>query len=364
MNRTTTTTLTLCVLALLAGCGDAFDAPTAPKFTDGEETSAWSASQTSVIERMAKSMAKALADPVARESLYEEAAERFTGDTEALYTRLASKRIGGTPWENRLDVDARPEDTEKLHFFVYGIEYSSPGHVPLVAVAVKDENAAVLTAFDAQGNEYELDAQIPPTQTIVVVALNERIDENGQPREFVNIGSATDALADAPCGCGGGGGGGGGSEPTGGSRVAPHAETMERIYLRDDNEPWFKGDPEIRMQMNLVAAPQTPIWRGYFHDVNKEKRWYHVNRFLFNWYREDLDDTETTDYGDVAAIMWWEEDGGDLMTIELKFVWKGQEVTFTFRLQDDDDQMGSLVMNFNDPLDTVYDTGDIKWEHN
>ena len=90
----------------------------------------------------------------------------------------------------------------------------------------------------------------------------------------------------------------------------------------------------------------------------------HVNRFLFTWYREDLDDTEITDYGDVAAIMWWEEDGGDLMTIELKFVWKGQTVTFTFRLRDDDDEMGSLILNFNDPLDTVYNTGDIKWEHN
>ena len=92
MNRTITTTLTLCVLVLAAGCGDAVDAPTAPELTDGEETSAWSASHTSVIERMAKSMAKALADPVARESLYEEAAERFTGDSRGCGAERAHRR--------------------------------------------------------------------------------------------------------------------------------------------------------------------------------------------------------------------------------------------------------------------------------
>ena len=358
MNRTITTTLTLCVLVLAAGCGDAVDAPTAPELTDGEETSAWSASHTSVIERMAKSMAKALADPVARESLYEEAAERFTGDTEALYTRLASKRIGGTTWENRFNVDARPEETERLHFHVYGIEYSIPGHVPLVAVGVEDENAAVLKAFDAQGNEYELDAQIPPTQTVVVVALNERIDENGQPREFIDNRS----LADAPCGCGGGGGGGGDGS-TGGSRVAPHPETMERIYLIDDNEPWFKGDPEIMMQMNLANLPGYRAWRGPFAMVDEERKWYAVDRYLFDWYRND--EENNTDYGDVAAIMWWEEDiGSDLLKVELKYTFPdGREITFTFSLTDNDDEMGSLIMNFRDPLDRIYDTGDIKWEH-
>ena len=362
MNRTITTTLSLCVLALVAGCGDAFDAPTSPELSDGDETSAWSATQTSVIERMAKSMAKALANPVARESLYEEAAERFTGDTEALYTRLASKRIGGTPWENRLNVDARPEDTERLHFYVYGIEYSSLDHVPLVAVAVEDENAAVLTAFDAQGNEYELDAQIPPTQTVVVVALNERIDENGEPREFVDIRSVPHYLADAPGG--GGGGGGGGRGPTGGSRVSPHAETMERIYLIHDNEPWFKGDPEIMMQMNVMAWPSLAAWRGSFRDVNDERRWYHVDRFLFNWYL-DPEEEPDIDYSSAAAIMWWEEDGGDLVTVEVKYQWKeGREITFTFTLRDGDDQMGSVLINFADSLDTVYNTGDIKWEHN
>lgn len=359
MNRTITTILTLCILVLAAGCGDAFVPPTAPRITVEEET-AWGDGQASVTERLAKSMAEALADPAFRESLYEEAAEKYTGDTEALYVRLASERVGGTTWENRLDVDARPEDTERLHFYVYGIEYSNPGHAPLVAVGAGDENVRELKAYDSRGNEYAIDAQAPPTQTIVVVGLNERIDAQGQPREFADITTLTRVAADAPGGGGGRGGGGGG---TGGNRVAPHSETMERIYLVDDNESWWRGSPEIMMQMNVLKWPNNAAWRGSFPGVNKEHRWYYVDQFLFNWYR----DPPNNDYGAVASIMWWEEDGGFPITVGVEYPFGGEnggKITFTFEMKSNDQEMGSVLINFEDPLDTVYDTGDIKWEHN
>ena len=88
-----------------------------------------------------------------------------------------------------------------------------------------------------------------------------------------------------------------------------------------------------------------------------------MDRWLFNWYRNDAENN--TDYGDVAAIMWWEEDiGSDLLKVELKYTFPdGREITFTFSLTDNDDEMGSLIMNFRDPLDRIYNTGDIKWEH-
>ena len=126
---------------------------------------------------------------------------------------------------------------------------------------------------------------------------------------------------------------------------------MERIYLIDDHEPWYKGDPEIMMQMNLANAPGYRVWKGPFAMVNKERKWYAVDRWLFDWYRDDAEGN--TDYGDVAAIMWWEEDiGSDLMKIELKYTFpNGREITFTFSLTDNDDEMGSLIMNFRDPLD-------------
>lgn len=364
MNRTITTTLTLCALALAAGCGDAFDVtPTAPEIAGDTETASWSASQGDVIERMAKSMAEALADPRFRESLYEEAAEKFTGDTEALYSRLASKQVAGTTWDRALDVEARPHHTERLHFYVYGIEYSNPGEAPLVAVGVEDEDAAVLRAFDPDGNEHELDAQIPPTQTVVVVGLNERIDENGRVREgLVDISRLTQVAADGPGG-GGGGGRGGGGGGTGGQRVSPHAETIERIYLIDDNEPWPRGAPEIMMQMSVLKYPSAP-WKGSFPDVDDEHRWYNVDHFLFYWYRDPPDN----DYGFVAAILWYESDGGfPLKEIELEVPFGGENggsTTFVFEIEDGDDEMGSAIINFADPLDTVYNTGDIKWEHN
>ena len=358
MNRIITTPLTFCVLALVAGCGDAFETPTFPEFTDDTET-AWNDIQVSVIDRMARSMAEALADPEFRESLYEEAAEVYTGDTEALYVRLASKRVGRTTWEDKLDVDARPKDTELLHFYVYGIEYSSPGEAPLVAVGVEDEDVAFVKAFDSQGNEYELDAQVPPTRTVVVVGLNERIDENGQPRkEFLDPHRLTQVAADAPGGGGSGGGGGGGG---GGSRVTPHEETIDAIYLVHDNEPWIKGDPEIMMQMNLADAPNTRAYYGSFRYVNDEGKWYDQDRFLFTWYL-DGDDNH---YGHAAAVMWWEEDrGDDPWNVEVEHeVRDGLTITFSFDLTDEDDKMGSVLVNFEDRLGLTYDTGDIRWKH-
>lgn len=357
MDRTVTTILTLNVLLLAAGCGDALDPPTAPEITVEEET-AWNDGQARVIEQMAKSMAEALADPAFRESLYEEAAEQYTGDTEALYDRLAPKQVGSTSWKTRLDVDARPEDTERLHFYVYGIEYSSPGEVPLVAVGSEDEDIPTLKAFDAQGNEHRLDAQVPPKQTVVVVGLNERLDENGVPRkEFLDPDPLIYVAADAPGGGGGGGRGGGGGIHD--FRTAPHIEHIDSIYMIHDNENWFRGSPEIWMQMNVISSPTFPAWKGPFPEVDDEHVWYDVDQRLFSWRRDPPDN----DHGPMAAVMWWEEDGGEIKDIPVGAVYKGVSVTFTFTLRSSDDQMGSAFVNFEDDLFTYYDTNDIEWKH-
>ena len=366
MNRTIIT-LTLCILAFTTGCGDAFDAPTAPELTAEDETALWSTSQVDVIERMARSMATALADPLLREALYEEAAEEYTGDTEALYTRLAAKQVGGITWKDRLNVDARPKHTDRLHFYVYGIEYSSPGEAPLVAVGVEDDDAVVTKAFDSQGNEYELDAQTPPTQTVVVVGLNERLDENGEPRkEFLDPGpeihKADDCNLAAGCPGDPGGGGGGGGGPGGvleDYREAPHREMMDLIYLYDDNESWIRGDPEIMMQMNVVSVPAFAAWQGAFPDVNEERVWYDVDQFLFNWRRSP----PNNDHGAMAAVMWWEEDGGDPISVKVSGEYKGARIEFSFQLHKKDDKMGSAFVNWEDNLYTYYDTGELSWKH-
>ena len=361
MNRRIITTLTLCILALAAGCDDAFDAPTALE-PAAEVEPTWNDQQVGVIERMARNLAETLADPEFRESLYEEAAEEYTGDTEALYARLASRRVGGTSWEDRLNVDARPQDTESLHFYVYGVEYSNPGEAPLVAVGVEEEDVPTIKAFDSQGNEYELDAQAPPEQTVVVVGLNERLDENGQPRrEFIENGQSTYVAADAPGGKGGGGRGGGGERGGSGEyRVSPHDEHIDAIYLVHDNEPWPKGDPEIMMQMNLARTPSNSFYSGSFRYVNDERIWYDQDRRLSFWYVNETNNS----YGSAAEVMWWEEDNGDNpWEVEVEREVKGVTITFSFSLTDNDDKMGSVLVNFEDELGIVYDTGDIKWQH-
>ena len=359
MNRTTITTITLCTLLLASGCGDALDAPTVPEIASERDGPRWGDRQVTVIEQMAKSMAGVLADPEAREALYEEAAEEYTGDTEALYARIASKRVGGTTWADRLGVDAHPDDTKWVHFYVYGIEYSNPGEAPLVAVGTDDEDVPALKAFDSDGNEHQLDAQTPPGQTVVVVGLNERLDEHGRPRrEFLDLDPLTYEAGDGPGSTGArGGGGGGGSFHD--FRSAPHTEHIDSIYMIHDNENWFRGSPEIMMQMNVISSPTFPAWKGAFPEVDDERVWYDVDQRLFGWRRDPPDN----DHGPMAAVMWWEEDGGDIKEIPVGAVYKGVSITFTFTLRSSDDQMGSAFVNFEDDLFTHYDTNEIEWKH-
>lgn len=371
MNRTIHTTVTLCILALVVGCGDGpftvptapTDVPTAPAIADMGMSVAAPAGQDEVIERMARNLAGALADPAFRASLYAEARSQYTGDTEALYVRLASKRVGQTSWENRLNVSATPEELARLHFYVHGIEYPNSAYVPLVAVGVSNEDAVVLKAFDSQGNEHELDARVEPALPVVVVALNERIDASGQPQSFLDIDGYADTQAGAELGLRGGDGGAmrtsASSSRT--SRTSPHAETIGSIYLINDHEPWWKGSPEIKMQMNLVAQPGIDAWRGSFPDVDDEGVWYHVDHFLFYWYR----DPPNNDMGSAGAVKWWEEDFSIFeTTVSVSYrIADGSTVTFSFKLGSQDDDMGSALVNFADRLGTTYNTGDIKWRH-
>ncbi len=77
MNRTIHAIVTLCILALVAGCVDgAFNVPTAPTdlptvpaITDVGMSLAAPAGQDEIIERMAQNLAGVLADPAFRASL-------------------------------------------------------------------------------------------------------------------------------------------------------------------------------------------------------------------------------------------------------------------------------------------------------
>lgn len=79
----------------------------------------------------------------------------------------------------------------------------------------------------------------------------------------------------------------------------------------------------------------------------KHFKWYTINGTLFRWY---------SSYADVFGMAIYEEDGG---TTKIGITISGK--TYGIEYKDGDDSLGLTVVNFGDPYNDLYDTGDARW---
>jgi len=348
------------------------------------------------LDALAAGMAAALADPALRGELRNEALKKFDGDYDVLYSRFKQVSVAGRSVESRLGqgVAARrgqgeganiAERAAQIPRFNIGVfratEWKTGSEAPLVAYApmgVDDLDVQSLKAYDANGNVHWLDAKTDPTQTVIVLGNNERTDDAGnvtfgraQTRTSAGVPGLEepgflppppcDPVEDPDCDTGGGGGGGGGTTPT--YRQQPsHLETLAEVYVEDDCEYWFAGDPEIVLVVKSPLAPDGIAYEGYF--LNNELGMEVTttpNRFLWNWVPGAA--------GGYEAMHWREEDVGAIGTITfklsgIKVFGSGivAETTYSLPIKNDDDIMGKQAIHFTDPLGLEYNTGYIRWK--
>lgn len=337
----------------------------------------------SAMDELGQFIAYSLPSRAFRQLIEAEATQRFDGDANVLLGTLLSKRLGseevrraiaaryatatGTPPERALRrLNALASGTARLHLGVFGLnEWDASNFEPRVAVeplGVQDTEVTQVKAYSSDGSFVWLDAQADPDFPVLYVGINERTDDAG------NV--SPDYREPAPCEdqsdlrCGGGGGGGTGSGGTGGGtggssasvREGPsHSETLYEVTIRDDNEPWWKGKAEIKLQANGVTSPTVFLYRG---DLNKGEGTHTIDRRLFFWNPSNM--------GFFYGIRWWEEDIGATVSFNVSLSGKITKNTtatvgFTFSWKDNDDDMGAVAINFDDPLQAYYDTGDVEW---
>ncbi|MBY8876124.1 DUF3103 domain-containing protein [Streptomyces sp. PLK6-54] len=119
-----------------------------------------------------------------------------------------------------------------------------PGTLPLVAAAITDDQAATLTAYDAQGRGHALNTRVAPRQAVYVVDIDvAKAAAAGMKlvsRALDAAGVASDTITRATPAV---------PARTGAARPADAggywATKMDAVYLNDDEEPWPLGDAEI-----------------------------------------------------------------------------------------------------------------------
>ncbi|MBC8346392.1 MAG: hypothetical protein ISR82_00195 [Candidatus Marinimicrobia bacterium] len=329
------------------------------------------------LKELAKAVAKALEVPEVASYLKEEIGKKFDGDYEVLWKDVKDHPFVGkgnlrTIVANHLDNQSYSiEDIEQVPKLQIALpvgfeewDGTTPIKVAYTPLTIDDTEIEVINAYDASGNQYELNAKIPPDFTLMAVSINERTDANGNvtyyaPNQDIYTGAEQSVPGDGDDEGGGGGGGGGGN--------SYHWQKLYEVRSRDYKEPFIKGDPEVRLKYIGFANGTAQVTNTHNLDTVFDTYW-HWHIFLFGeWHYDhdwhDLDRNlfirNASSYGDGIGMYWYEYDGGDDWTFSVNF---GSSFSVNLTIKDGDDPMGHVLVPYNyssQSRSEAFDTGDI-----
>jgi hypothetical protein len=325
------------MLLVLSACG-----------TTPTQVSSTPQTMNASLETLAKLFAKAVTDVSVRQQIQQEVAKRFDGDANVLYKNLTATsqlkaQRGSTDIRQSL-VALQTENTslDQLVRSIPRLQVAMPAgfdtwdassEVPLVGfvpVDADDKTIKEIKAFDAQGNTHVLDARALPSKPVLLLSQNERTDSEGNLLSYaglsINSEAATSDLQAQAC---------------------YRNVYVTDIRLRDDNEPWISGDPEIMLIAR--SADGYLSYHGGFNDVNSENKWYYPWRFI---------GCTSAD----VVFYWYEDDSGSL---DVTPSYGG--VSLNVKISNGDDFMGAVrspYVYFGDAGLNFWDLGDIMFYHN
>ena len=265
----------LALAAALAACDR--PAPTA-----NEETAplpsvispnARSTIERAAMDRLARRLARALADPAFRQSIKNEIDRSpfrehklqlqsfLKGSNRRVLKDLA--RLNGET-ESALQAEADGAIPLEFYFPVPAHRAAwSGGPNVLVASARHDHDAPV--AYDVSGRRHDLSPDAPPTTPVLAVVPVET--DFAHPYEIAAVTCATT--------CGGGGGGGGTPTP-------PAGLYMTYSHFVQDFEGWFKGDPEFEVHI-LGQSGTSDSLMDYQCAGGSAGGYYHFDQNGLDW---------------------------------------------------------------------------------
>ena len=268
---------------------------------------------------MARLFAQAVTDGSLRQQIHDGAAQRFDGDTNVLYKTLAAssgvRSALATAYSRGLNVQAGDAlsqiDTlaRTIPRFQVAVpanldKWDAAGYTPLVGfvpTGVDDTALTTITAYDAAGKAYKLDAKAAPKKPVIILGLNERTDNAGNLRKDVtSMDDASHTL----------------------TAQGRYQVRVISVSLHDDKEPWPKGDAEVM----LFSKGPNLYYDGGFRESNNTGDYNIYNRVI------------GTTTGNVV-FYWYEDDGANL---DITISYKG--VSLGFKIDDDDDFMGAIEL--------------------
>ncbi len=280
------------------------------------------------LDSLAKLFARAVTDQKTRQGIHAAVAKRFDGDTEVLYKALSTTSNvrsglakaysrGGAAHSDALSaVDRLAADIPRFQVAVPAkfASWDPAGYTPLVAympTGVEDTTLKTVTAYDARGNSYALDAQVAPDRPVIVLGLNERTDDSGKLLRQQLIAPSHQTAT------------------TSGGTVSTLAATsyqvrMVKVHLINDNEPWTKGSAEISVRAQGCGLSYTDIdWSS----LNDDEDWWYGPREL-----------GTATCG--VIFKWWEDDGNNW-----DFTLSYGSVSLGVHMDDSDDIIGDIRLD-------------------
>lgn len=248
------------------------------------------------LDALARKMAVAVRNSDLRSAVHGAVGKRFDGDTDALWSSLASKSafsqgIAGNS-RDRASIASEAAKMPRLQVAVpeHFDTWDPATYAPLVAYfpeGVDDTTLKTITAYDSAGNPVELDAQVAPDEPVIVLSLNERVDEEGElvRQQTTSTTTSPTALPETSL--------------VATAAPARYSVDMVVVELKDDKEPWAKGDAEISMKARSRGCSGTE-----YLDTN----WANLNNSGDVWGPAGGRDLGSTTCD--VVFYWWEDDGG------------------------------------------------------
>lgn len=262
----------LAAAAVLAACDRTPTAPHESSSIPGASTFTSHASQRGAMDRLARRVARAMADPAFRSYVKEQLDRSPFGEHKVQFQDFLRASNGrglkavarlNAASEKEVEDDASDATPLEMYFPVpsHRAEWSGGDNL-LVASAWEDYESPV--AYDVRGERQLLSPKAPPTTPVLAVEPVET--------DFAHpLGQGSQATCTTACG-----GGGGGTVPPPGGLYMTYAHFVQ------DFEGWLKGDPEFEIHI-LGQSGTSDSLKDYQCAGGAAGGYYHFDQNDLNW---------------------------------------------------------------------------------
>lgn len=310
--------------------------------------------KNAILDEMAKTVAKSLANKDFRVLVKMEALKKIDGDYNIHYADLSKKKLNNVSISKMIEsnISIGKKGVNGLITFaalsneIPNFQLSVPVNaeiwdtdnvVPLVSympIGINDTDVKWMKAYDSNGKLHILDAKTPPDFPVVVIGSSERRDKNGNIYKSSTEEDIINSLG----------------KTNSSSSVYIKNASFSSLSAKREVEPWGKGDAEVKVfcvwvntQNKLVANSTGDAWVKIF------KPWGDFNWLHTSYWIEEQTLNTTYSYsswlsGSEIKLFWIEDDGGTIDTNGVTVYNDATDIAYSpFFISYDDDWIGYSI---------------------